>query len=144
MRTFVIDASVVVKWVFPEREEENHASEALQLLKEIKKGMIRVIQPAHWLAESIAVLIRIEPSIAQEAINWLYALEFPISNTIEVYHKACEISKKYNHHLFDTLYHAVALDHNNAKFITADEQYYKKNFKLGAIMRLADFSIYDE
>jgi predicted nucleic acid-binding protein len=46
----VIDASVVVKWVFPESEEED-LEQALSLLAEVKRGRLNPLQPPHWLVE---------------------------------------------------------------------------------------------
>src|SRR5687768_11545782 len=124
MKSFVIDASVIIKWIFPDRDQEDHVHQALHLLQAIKKGMIKIIQPPHWLAESVAVTVRLQPKIAKEAIDLLDALDFPVLDTPDVYQTACDLSEKFNHHLFDTLYHAVALNRYNAKFVTADEQYY--------------------
>jgi predicted nucleic acid-binding protein len=45
-----------------------------------------------------------------------------------------------DHHLFDTLYHAVALE-QGATLITADEAYFAKAKDLGSITRLADFAV---
>jgi predicted nucleic acid-binding protein len=45
-----------------------------------------------------------------------------------------------NHHLFDTLYHAVALQSSDTFFITADTQYLRKADKLGHIIELKDFA----
>lgn len=42
------------------------------------------------------------------------------------------------HHLFDTLYHAVALTHSDAVRVTADESYYRKARAMGRIVHLAD------
>jgi predicted nucleic acid-binding protein len=51
---------------------------------------------------------------------------------------ACSLSIRLNHHLFDTLYHAVAL-HLGALLITADEQYFRKAKDIGNIKLLADY-----
>jgi len=142
MNIFVIDASVIIKWIFPDRPKENHISQALNVLLCIKQGAIKVLQPPHWLAEAAAVITRFQPKIAENAINLLHALEFPITDSIESYQIAYQLSKSTNHHLFDTLYHAVALSHG-ATFLTADETYYKKAHKKGFILRLSDFHIYD-
>jgi predicted nucleic acid-binding protein len=144
MKAVVIDANVAIKWIFPERTEEHHLPQALNLLQAIKKGVLKVQQPPHWLAETAAVIVRLNPKIAEETIALLKAMEFPIIETSEVYRLACQLSHRFNHHLFDTLYHAVALWNGNAQFITADEQYYRKACQYGAITRLADFSIFDD
>lgn len=56
---------------------------------------------------------------------------------------ASDLSIRLNHHLFDTLYHAVALK-AGATLVTADERYYAKAANLGHIMRLADFPLEQE
>lgn len=143
MKFFTVDASVIIKWIFPEARED-HLPQALSLLKGIKIGEINVLQPPHWLAEVVAVIARLQPKIVEESISLLNAMEFQVIDAPEIYHIACQLSEKFNHHLFDTLYHAVAIYNGNAKFITADDQYYKKTFKKGNIVRLADFSIFDD
>jgi predicted nucleic acid-binding protein len=42
------------------------------------------------------------------------------------------------HHLFDTLYHAVALE-RGASLVTADDAYFRKAYRLGGIVRLAEW-----
>lgn len=54
------------------------------------------------------------------------------------YQRAIELSSRLNHHLFDTLYHAVALE-ENATLITADRRYYDKAKVLGGIILLENF-----
>ena len=144
MKSFTVDTSVVIKWIFPERINEDHLPQALSLLKVIKQGGVKVAQPPHWLAEASAVIVRLQPKIAEEAVNLLSAMEFPVIDVLEVYQIACRLAERLDHHLFDTLYHAVALYTGNSQFITADEKYYKKAFKQGAILRLVDFSIFDD
>lgn len=144
MKSVVIDASVIVKWVLPDQSEEDHITQAVTLLEAIKQGAIKVLQPPHWLAEVAAVIVRIRPEIAIETIDLLDAMHFSLEEDPQIYHLACQLSKRFNHHLFDTLYHAVALYNRNTCFVTADEQYYKKAFKQGAIARLTEFSVFSK
>jgi predicted nucleic acid-binding protein len=44
-----------------------------------------------------------------------------------------------DHHLFDTLYRAVAMIGLAATLVTADLRYYRKTRHLGAICKLAEF-----
>lgn len=141
MTRVVLDASVVVKWIFADRAEESHSLQALQILQFIKESRISVVQPPHWLAEVAAVTVRLEPQRARQAVSLLHALDFPVSAAVEVYQKACELSAALNQHLFDTLYHAVALTEPGAMLVTADEQYYRKAHKAGRIVRLREFSL---
>ena len=141
MTTVVLDASVVVKWIFSDRVEEPHSLQALQIIQFIKESRVSVIQPPHWLAEVAAVTVRLDPERARQTISLLHALEFPLVAGIEVYQKACELSASLNQHLFDTLYHAVALTEPGAILVTADDQYYRKAFRAGRIVRLREFSL---
>ena len=142
MTTVVLDASVIVKWLFADRADEASSLQALQILYLIKEAHVSVVQPPHWLAEVAAVTVRLEPRRARQAVSLLSALELPISGAIEVYHKACELSSTLNQHLFDTLYHAVALIEPDAILVTADEQYYKKAHKAGRVARLKEYSVH--
>lgn len=62
-------------------------------------------------------------------------------DTPEIYATACDLSRTLNHHLFDTLYQAVALHLDDAVLVTADERYYQKARDRGKISLLADFDI---
>ena len=141
MTTVALAASVIVKWIFADRAEETHALQALQILQFIKESRVSVIQPPHWLAEVAAVTVRLDPDRARQSVSLLHALEFPLAAGIEVYQKACELSAALNQHLFDTLYHAVALTEPGAILVTADDQYYRKAFTSGRIVRLREFSL---
>jgi predicted nucleic acid-binding protein len=139
--TVVLDASVIVKWIFADRAEESHSLQALQILQFVKESRVTVVQPPHWLAEAAAVIVRLDPGRARQAVSLLHALEFPVVTGVEVYHKACDLSASLKQHVFDTLYHAVALTESSAMLVTADEQYYRKAHRAGRIVRLKEFSL---
>ncbi|HKV12487.1 MAG TPA: type II toxin-antitoxin system VapC family toxin [Thermoanaerobaculia bacterium] len=134
----VVDASVVIKWVFPESAQEEHTAEALQLLEDIKAGRAFPRQPLHWLTEVAAVVTRLHPEIAEPVIDLLSAMEFPVVDDIAVLKKASRLSMDLNHHLFDTLYHAVALE-TGATLVSADDVYCRKARRLGKLIRLASW-----
>jgi len=54
--------------------------------------------------------------------------------------KSSEDEAGHIHHLFDTLYHAVALE-EGARLVTADAAYFAKAKDLGGIELLADFAM---
>jgi len=137
--TVVLDASVVVKWIFTDRDRESHSLQALRILELIRASHLSVVQPPHWLAEVASVIARLEPKLAHQAVSLLYALEFPIVDRIEVYEKACDLAAVMGQHVFDTLYHAVALEEPGATLVTADERYYRKASTAGRIVRLRDY-----
>src|SRR5262245_6548306 len=123
MKTFTLDASVIIKWIFPEKDREAHIFQALNVLDALRNGAINIIQPPHWLAETVAVIARLNFKIVEESVVLLNAMEFPIVDASEIYYTASQLSNRYQHHLFDTLYHAVALHNPPAQLITADEKY---------------------
>jgi len=131
----VIDASVVVKWVFPESEGEDDAEQALSLLAEVREGRLNPLQPPHWLAEVGAVVTRLRPEIADSVLGLLDAMEFPVVNDLAVFKRASRISRDLDHHLFDTLYHAVAFEYD-VMLVSADGRYYRKARRLGRITPL--------
>jgi predicted nucleic acid-binding protein len=140
MTTWAVDASVAVKWALPTQEGETHQNQALALLKDIQQGNCQVLQPPHWLAEVAVVLTRLAPKQSIGMIQRFLAMELPITTEWDVYEQACRLAVELNHHLFDTLYHAVALKVPDTLFITADTQYFRKAAKLGHIIELKDFS----
>lgn len=135
----VVDASVVAKWVLPPPAgEEPDAERAVEVLRGIQGGDLEPLQPPHWLAEVAAVVARLVPEQADDVLDLLDALEFPVADGIPLYKRASSLAHRLDHHLFDTLYHAVALD-GDATLITADERYWRKARELGAMARLADW-----
>lgn len=53
------------------------------------------------------------------------------------YRLAIELSATLEHHLFDTLYHALALD-VGATLVTADARYYRKAAQMGSVVLLSE------
>ena len=93
MSRLVVDASVVVKWLLPQREDEADIEQALGLLEGVRTGRVRVYQPVHWLAETAAVLVRLSPATASADVADLYAIDLPVESGPEVYHLACELAR---------------------------------------------------
>ncbi len=139
MRQVVVDASVVIKWIFPERRNEKDIPASQKLLQKIREGEIELCQPPHWLAEVAAVCVRLSPGTSQQVVDLLYAMEFPVIDSPEIFKIACDLSRSLQHHLFDTLYHAVALSLKDCPLITADGHYFRKARKFGSITALSDF-----
>lgn len=136
MTRYVIDASVAVKWFLPDAADETNTLEALDLFLRLRAAEISLLQPPHWKAEVAAVLARRIPNAAASNIDDLNLLEG--IETIDmplIYHRAVRLAIDLSHHLFDTLYHATALE-SDAVMITADRRYYDKAAPLGRIMLL--------
>ena len=65
-------------------------------------------------------------------------MDFQRVESSAIYATACDLAIRLNHHMFDTLYHAVALHEPNATLITADCRYYDKARSIGQITLLGD------
>jgi predicted nucleic acid-binding protein len=134
----VVDASVSIKWFFPASAEEEYADKAVSLLRQVQSGQVTFVQPAHWLPEVVAVITRVRPEIAEQAIDYLSAMEVKVQQDADILKTASRLSLQFSHHLFDTLYHALAIQ-LNAVFVTADEKYYRKAETMGCIQLLSSW-----
>ena len=138
--TFVLDASVIVKWLLQDPQREPNTDAATGLVEAVVTGAESVLQPPHWLVEVGAVLARASPNSAAQDLLMLSALEFPTADNPRALHRACEMAIALKQHLFDTLYHAVALEASDSVLITADERYFRAARAAGSIARLRDWS----
>lgn len=135
----VAHASVAIKWLLPSTAAEQDLDRAVALLKGVKSGQIALRQPPHWLAEVAAVLSRIAPTTARRNIEDLCAMRIPVIESQEIYVSASRLAVSLDRHLFDTLYHAVALAMPECTLVTADERYFDSARKEGSITLLRDF-----
>lgn len=132
----VADASVAVKWAFSESTREPYIDRARALLRAVQDGKIVLVQPPHWIAEVAAVLTRTQPDLVEDVIDLLDAMEVQTIGDRAVYKRASRIAQELGKHLFDSLYHAVALEHG-AVLVSADAKYYRKAQRLGSLIPLA-------
>ncbi len=137
--TVVIDASVVIKWLLQDPEREAGTDKATQLMEMVIKGEQSVLQPIHWLGEVSAVLARESPATAADDVVMLNALELPASDEPQVLRRGVELGIELKQHVFDTFYHAVALENQDGVLITADRHYLRAARTKGQIMDLMDW-----
>jgi predicted nucleic acid-binding protein len=122
------------------RDTEADKDRALGLLTGIGDGSIQLVQPVHFIAEVTAVLGREKPNGAIDDLLDLMDIECRVVETPEIYAAALTLAVRYQHHLFDTLYHAVALQTAGATLVTADRRYFVKARREGQMVLLADWS----
>lgn len=134
----VIDASVGVKWVIRDPGIEAHAQKAVAILRAIRERTIEAIEPQHWVPEILAVIARSRQQRVPLLLGIFSTLPFSEVQRYSTLRRAADLSIALNHHLFDTLYHAVALE-EGARLVTADEVYFAKAKDVGSIELLADF-----
>jgi predicted nucleic acid-binding protein len=137
----VLDASVVLKWFFSQRPDEADTGAALALLKAVGEGVVSLVQPPHFVAEVAAVLARESPHDAQRCLRDLLDIDMQLADDPQVMARAVDLSVRYTHHLFDTLYHAVALETPGAVLVTADAAYLRKAAPEGQIVSLMKLQI---
>jgi len=65
-------------------------------------------------------------------------MEIPVRTDARIYKLASHLATELNHHLFDTLYHALALM-EHATLVTANHHYFKKSNNRKEICMLAAF-----
>jgi predicted nucleic acid-binding protein len=132
----VLDASVIVKWLLRDANREPHTDAASSLMELIAGGGAQVRQPPHWMAEVVAVLARLSPATLATDVRDLHALEFEVVDHVAVYQRAARLSVELGQHVFDTLYHAVALESEDCTLITADRRYLTRAHSRGRIAAL--------
>ena len=135
----VADASVALKWLSRSRADEADVGPALALLAGVADGGIALLEPPHFVAEVAAVLAREAPHSAAANLRDLLAVEMRVEADDAVYQRALSLAARHKQHLFDTLYHALALCTPGAVLVTADAAYWRKTRGEGAIVRVADF-----
>jgi predicted nucleic acid-binding protein len=133
------DASVALKWIFHDAPGETDVARALSLLDGVQKGAIDLVQPEHWIIEIAQVSVLKAPERAKVLMDDVRALPFELIHSWDILDKAMGLSARLKHHLFDVLYHAIALEHN-AVFVTADDRYFAKAFRLGNIKLLVNYT----
>jgi predicted nucleic acid-binding protein len=136
----VVDASVALKWFLKGKPRESHIDKAEAVAAAIARSPTELFAPVHWEAEIVSVLARIEPALVDDALLALDDMRPVAIAGVPVLRRAADLSVALNHHLFDTLYHAVALE-EGATLVTADASYFNKANGLGGIVQLADFSL---
>ena len=135
----VVDASVAVKWFVPFSPAEANADIAVAVLQRVGEGAAYLVQPPHFIAEVAAVLARIKPAKAAFDLAELLHIPQRLIESAEVYGTALELATEFQHHLFDTLYHAVALHTPGSTLVTADKVYFNKAKSRRQICLLEDF-----
>jgi predicted nucleic acid-binding protein len=132
----VLDASVALKWFFGDRPGEDHTAAAAALLVRYGRGEFELLAPPHFTAEVCALLVRESPHSIAANLRDLFALGIGVRDDAAVHARATALSLELRHHLFDTLYHAVALETPGALLITADDTYLRKARAAGRIRHL--------
>jgi len=136
----VVDASVVIKWLLQDPERESDTERATRIMELVMSGAQPILQPAHWILEVGAVLARESPATAVDDVTLLAALALPALDDPLIVRRGTELAVELKQHLFDTFYHAVALENEDTVLVTADERYWRAAQATGRIMHLRDWT----
>lgn len=139
MMIITVDASVAVKWYVQNMANEPDADLAVKILIRVGAGDDLLVQPPHFVAEVAGVLARMKPHQAAADVAELQYLALRVVASDQIYATAINLAVTLEHHLFDTLYHAVALQTPGCVLVTADKVYYKKAKSFGQIRLLEEF-----
>lgn len=129
-KKLVVDASVAVKWVFGNRSGESDLGMARSLLLAIFS------EDSHRTGRQkvVSVVARRFPREVATTSTFCMPSGSPPSTTTP-YSCAQRGWLRLKQHLFDTLYHAIALE-RGALLVTADERYFAAASKEGSVQRL--------
>lgn len=122
MNTFVIDASIAVKWVV----EEDGTPQALAL-----RGRAKLIAPELLVAECANILWKkvqrdeLSEDEALFAARLLQGADIELLPTRSLLEAAARIAIALDHPAYDCLYLALAAA-NDCRFVTADERFLRK------------------
>lgn len=126
MTSFVLDASVAVKWVIPSARE-TLVDESLRLLQRYVRGEINFIVPDVFWAEVGNVLWkgfhyrRWPQSIAATAASRITDRDFFTVSSLTLLPEALKIALARDRSVYDCLYVALAIQFKT-ELITADER----------------------
>ena len=138
---WVLDASVILKWLLEDPDREPDTDKATAVVQAVIDRRAELLQPVHWLAEVAAVLARLSPQTALDDVELLASLQWPVSDEPSVIRRATALAMESGQHVFDTLYHAVALEQEEATLITADDRYRERVLSHGRILALHDWAM---
>lgn len=135
----VIDASVAAKWFLREPPAEEDRDLAAAVLLALRSGEAEAVQPVHWPLEVAAVMAWREPARSEAAVALLDALGLRIADGVDILLRAVRLAAELDAHVFDTLYHAVALS-RDAVLLTADRRYFDRAAAVGSLELLERWS----
>jgi predicted nucleic acid-binding protein len=135
----VPDASVILKWVLPDEDEE-HQPQAAALVDAALDGHVQIVVPALWYFEVGNILVRRVPEHADTALGHLQALLAPwiAAPSPEWQTAILNLAKKHGASFYDASYHALALVRGGV-MITADTRYIRKVGNGPHLMALSDW-----
>jgi predicted nucleic acid-binding protein len=140
MKKFVVDASVILKWVLGDEREADQRT-AMELLHAWGEGRCELAAPSLWVYETGNILGRVLDKAAQEKMELLLGLGIKdveltpeMSNMIFAWMRENKVT------FYDAAYLAAAYS-RNAVLITADQSFARKMGDVQGICLLQDLKL---
>ena len=135
MRRYVVDASVILKWVLGD-ERESDQYKAMKLLNAWVEGAAELSAPTLWQYEVGNFLGRELPEESAEKMDLLLNLNIKSVDLADsIFRRCLNWMRQKNVSFYDVSYLAVALE-IQATLITADETFVKKMEEMDRICLL--------
>ncbi len=137
MQRYVVDASVILKWVFGD-ERESDQDKALSLLNAWAEGRCELLAPSLWEYEVGNFLGRLFPGEASAKMNLIANLKFSSIPLTENMHRLCFDWMSQNRVTFyDACYLALA-EETGSILVTADTKFAEKMGQPKSVCLLED------
>lgn len=126
LKSVVFDASILVKIVLPEKNEEN-IQEALLLFERFANQKLTVTLPSFWSYEVGNTLIRkLDSQLFEEKFAFLLSQPFQTYSFRKTENLTIgKFAKLHNVSFYDASYHLLA-HFTNSIFVTADKKYFQQ------------------
>ena len=142
MKTYVLDASVILKWVIGDAKEPDQGL-AIRLLNTWMTGDLELVAPALWKYEVGNFLGRQLPDNAIEKMDILSDLQIRTIDLTSIMYRRCfEWMKTHGITFYDAAYLAVAYEFPGI-LVTADKKFVNKIHQPEHIRLLQDVEIVD-
>jgi len=139
MKNYVVDASIILKWVLGDEKEPDH-NIAMGILNAWEQGYAEILAPTLWKYEVGNFLGRALNNEASEKMGILLDLNIKSIELTDKMFQHCFLWMKHNSVTFyDAAYLAAAIE-SGGTLITADEKFVNKMKRSGDIFLLRDLN----
>jgi predicted nucleic acid-binding protein len=140
MKTYIVDASVILKWVMEKENEPDH-DKAAGLLHTWVSGAVRIAAPGLWTYEVANILGRALPDEADQKMKLLLDLKINVVDcSQQMIHQCFTWMKEHPVTFYDAVYLAAAYA-IDAVLLTGDEKFREKMKNNNLICLLKDLSL---
>ena len=138
MKKYIVDASIILKWVLEKENELDH-DKATGLLHDWLRGAIGIAAPSLWTYEVANILGRALPDEASQKMKLLQDLQIAVLDCSEQMIQQCFTwMKEHQVTFYDAAYLAAAYA-TDAVLLTSDEKFREKMKNDDRICLIAEF-----